>query len=67
MKPKVPANAKERLKRLSEQTKPKRGKISLYLSTDLYTKFQEACGEVPVYKVIEDFMQEFIDDLKKGK
>lgn len=45
-----------------------RKKISLYLSADLYKKFQKICKtkNAPVSKVLELLLQKFINDAEKG-
>lgn len=60
-------DGKSILKRLEASRKRERKKVSLYLAQDLHERFMEACGDIPMSKVMEALMNEFIESLKKTK
>lgn len=37
---------------------------SLHLSQTIFNEFKELCGPISASRVIEEFMREFVDDLK---
>lgn len=54
------------LKRLDEAQKD-RGKVTLYLSKSLFSKFKTKCGDHSASVVLEELMKEFIASSKINK
>jgi hypothetical protein len=56
-------DAKRLLDRLRDRTDRKRK--SIYVSEGVYEDFEKSCGEVPVSRVLEELMIQFIESEKK--
>lgn len=44
----------------------KRGKVTLYMSTDVFKEFKSLCDGVSASRVIEKFISEYISEKKAG-
>lgn len=60
-------DAKKTLSKLKKVRGGNRGSVTLYMDKDLFAKFKESCGDIAPSAVIEDFIQDFLDSLKKSK
>lgn len=58
-------NAKKTIQKLKGETD--RTRMSLYLSQSIFSKFKEACEEIPPSRVIEELMKEFIESQSISK
>lgn len=58
------------IKRRLEAENRKRGRVTLYLSKDVYSDFKKHCGELPASVVIDELMIEYMrttDGPKRNK
>lgn len=62
-------NGKQILEELEATQKNDRGRVTLYLSKSVYKAFADSCGEIPVSKVLERLLKDFVASAgeRKGK
>ena len=55
------------LERLAAAKKKDRGRVTLYLSKDLYSTFRDKCEEIPASVVLEELLREFVNSAPEPK